>query len=120
MANEIQLSLRGTVNKSTYKADLITQQTVKLDQTNVGGGVLWLDVGTSEETLSFGDGAPGFVVLKNHDATNFVTWGYSTGQLGGKLRAGGGLAIIELASGASLILKADTAACKVEARYANA
>lgn len=84
-----------------------------------------VQVGIAEEDLSFGDvGTPGFLWLRNLDATNFVTWGK---KVAGSMEAVGLLlptavetimvppTIIYLASAAVTIRWiADTAACDVE------
>jgi hypothetical protein len=86
------------------------------DQAAVGGGAPGMvTVGTSEEDISFGDVVPGWVAMKNLDDTNFVTFGpKSAGAMValGKLLAGE-TAIFRLASGVTLRMIADTAACKL-------
>ena len=79
-----------------------------------------LDIGTSEETLSFGDIATkGEVVLYNRDATNYVSWGFTTGQLKGKLNPGK-FAFLTMDNSGDLIVQANNAACKVKfIAYAN-
>lgn len=120
MANEISLNVNGNVQNGTFKFELLPQTQFQYDQATAGGGSLWLDIGTTKETVSFGDGSPGVVLIRNQDATNFVTFGdNSATALVGKISPGQ-LAIFEMASGATLALKADTAACKVEVRFANA
>lgn len=121
MADEIKITLRATVTNGDFKHDLIPSESISEDQTTKGGGSLWLDVGTSAETVSFGDGTPGYVYLKNHDPTNYVQFGSdNTGiQVLGRLKAGQ-VALLPLDSGATLSLQANTAACKVQVRYANA
>lgn len=84
-----------------------------------GGGPGVVNIGTTEETLSFGDIAPGTVVLQNLDSTNYVEYGFSTGVYGCKLlpgassTAGGQPHVINLTSGATVYIKANTAACDV-------
>lgn len=91
-----------------------TNKTRKFSQSTArGGGPGVVDVGTSEETISFGDCVPGFIELVNLDATNYVNWGNVTGNLDQKLQANGGVAIFELDTGGTLIMQADTATCKV-------
>lgn len=113
MANEISVTTGLKVANGDLKVTVSTE-TKKFTQTTArGGGPGTVDIGTSEETISFGDIAPGFVQMKNLDATNYVDWGLTTGQLGLRLPAGGGTAQVYVGSG-SLILQADTAACKVQ------
>ena len=121
MANEIAFSLRCTVTNGTFKHDLIPTESPQFDQTTIGGGSLWVDVGTAAENIAFADGGPGYIFLKNHDATNFVEFRETTATTSlGRLDAGGGIAVFKLLSGSTLEMKADTSACKVEIRYANA
>lgn len=120
MANEITLGFNGRAKKGTVDFELAPTTSLRYDQTNEGGGALWLDIGTTKETVSFGDGTPGLVIIRNHDATNFIKFGdNSATALVGRVGPGK-VAIFELAAGATLALQADTAACKVEVRWANA
>ena len=113
MADEITIQtglklLNGTLEVAS------TNKTRKFDQTTArGGNPGTVDVGTTEETISFGDCVPGFVEMVNLDATNFIQVGFSTTVYGFRLLAGGGPALIYLETGATLYVKADTAACKV-------
>ena len=84
-----------------------------------GGGPGTVDVGTSEQTIDFGDIAPGFVELRNLDDTNFVELGFSTGVYGIRLIADGGPALFYLNTGATLYAKADTAGCAVQITAVN-
>lgn len=121
MADEISFSIRCTVTNGTFKHDLIPSESPQFDQTTQGGGVLWLDIGTSAENVSFGDGSPGYIFLKNHDPTNYVEFRETTATTSlGRLDAAGGIAVFKLLSGSTLEMVANTAACKVEARFANA
>jgi len=71
-------------------------------------------VGTSEEELTQGAdlGSPGYVFIKNLDATNYVEVGSTTGVYDIKLLAGE-IAIYRHNSN-TLYAKANTAACLVE------
>lgn len=70
-------------------------------------------IGTSQESLPLGEVATvGWVWLKNHDATNFITYGTITGQLGQKLKPGE--KVYFRAANNVVYVKADTAACVVE------
>lgn len=91
-----------------------TKTTRRFTQTTArGGNPGTVDIGTSEETVSFGDCVPGVVEMENLDTTNYVSWGFTTGQLQARLVANGDKAIIRLNTGATLIMQANTAACKV-------
>jgi hypothetical protein len=93
---------------STNKARTFTQTTAR------GGGPGSVDVATGETTIDFGDIVPGFIELVNLDEDNFVDYGVVTGQLGFRLRANGGVGLIELGPSEALIMQANTAACRVQ------
>ena len=74
-----------------------------------------LDIGTSEETISFGDIATkGYCVIQNLDSTNYVTYGPdSTGMVTfGRLNAGD-IALFRIDNSVTLKAQANTASCKV-------
>lgn len=78
-----------------------------------GSADAFVSVGTTEETLSFADIAiNGWIQLYNTDATNYVDWGFSTTVYGGRLEAGKRTQFF-LKPGASVYVKANTAACLV-------
>ena len=72
-------------------------------------------IGTSEESISaFGDVvAPTLVWMYNLSSANFVDWGFATTVYGAILKASWAPTRITWKSGATLFLKADTAACDV-------
>lgn len=75
-------------------------------------------IGTSEESISFTDiGTNGWVHLYNADGANYVEVGFSAGVYGIKLKAGD-RAQFRLNAGATIYLKADTAACRVQVVHA--
>ena len=118
MADEITVVAGLKVTNGNLVINVPTV-TVKVDQATArGGGPGTLDIGTSEETVDFVDTVPGYVLMRNLDATNFVTYGLTTGQLGLTLPAGGAPTLLYVGTG-SLILKADTATCKVQVVSAN-
>ena len=101
--------------------DLVTLNQIPLTQVGNFSAAFLFDIGTTEETLSFGDITPGKIVLVNLDATNFVEWGYATGVRPGRLDHKvaatdecGDPNMITV-SGATIYIKSDTAACKVKA-----
>ena len=113
MSNEITITTGLQLVNGNLSVSAATT-TLQFDQTTARGGSPGTqDIGTSEETISFGDVIPGFVWMRNLDVTNFVTWGNVTGNLDQKLRPGG-TTLIEMVSGGVLIMKADTAGCKVQ------
>jgi hypothetical protein len=113
MANEIAISLTInnsalSVNKSiSYRGDQTEQNRVALTKT----------CGTSEETFSPDADltTTGFCIMQNKDPTNYVSWGFTTGQLHGRLRPGDPPTLIFLNStSADIITQANTAACDVD------
>jgi hypothetical protein len=107
MSIDISLTVRGD-----DVDPVVARATVA--QAGLGGGNPGMvDVGTSEETISFGDLTPGVVILTNTDATNFVEWGFSTGVRPGRLRPGGVPTLVYL-SGATLYVRANAAACRIK------
>ena len=113
MSNEIKV----TVGLSCTNGNLIVNvspATIQVRQTTAkGGGPASVDVGTSEETIAFGDITPRYLFVKNLDATNFVDIGFSTGVYGLSLLAGE-TGVFPLKSGATVYAKADTAECTVQ------
>jgi len=113
MANEITV----TVGLKVVNGNLSINPPTKTKQFNQstarGGGPGVVSVGTTEETISFGDISPGYVMMQNLDDTNFVDFGNATGDLDYTLEAGGGLALVKMKSGTTLYMKADTASCDV-------
>ena len=84
-----------------------------------GTGPGIVEIGTSEENVSFGDIGPGWVWMRNLDDTNYVQWGMSDS---GTMKAVGRLMPQDLwtkfylDTGVTVRMKADTAACKVAIR----
>lgn len=113
MANEITVAARLRVKNGTFELSFDSGN-VRVNQTTAtGGNPGVVAIGTSEETIDFGDVSPGLIWMRNLDDTNFVTWGNTTGNLAQKLAPDGVPTIIERASG-SIIMQADTAACNVQ------
>lgn len=115
MANEFRIQQSITLtkgyNKHTFAPTAVTPtQTGSLVYDSV------LAIGTTEETAgpNFGDvGTEGYCVIHNLDTTNYVQVGFATTVYGMRLEAGGPPAIFQLEPGATLYLKANTAACNV-------
>lgn len=114
MANQIQVTTGLRCVNGQYELKS-TQKTRQFSQTTAAGGNPGtVDVGTTEETIGFGDVTPGFVEFVNLDTTNYVEIGFSTGVYGIRLLAGGGPALIYVNTGATIYAKANTAACDVQ------
>jgi hypothetical protein len=114
MANEISVTVGASVTNG-YLRQTTQTQTRQFTQTTARAGSVCQDVGTSEETVAFGDVVPGYVVATNLDTTNFVSLRFASG--GGnaiRLPANGGQACFHLGTGITLYAIADTAACKVK------
>lgn len=82
--------------------------------TNAGFTRLRQSVGTSEEAVTLGDvTAPGYAIFINRDATNYIELKVATGgAIFAKLSANGGLALLQLGTGAQAPFAiANTAAC---------
>ena len=115
MADELKITLQVQLTNGELK-DTINPGQKKFDQTTArAGGPGVVNIGTSEENISFGDITPGYVYLQNLDATNYVEFGMddsSTIKKLGKLQPGG-VALFELAASQTLRMIANTAACDV-------
>jgi hypothetical protein len=114
MANEISVTIGASVTNGFLRQTSATQ-TRQFNQTTARAGSVCQDVGTSEETVAFGDVVPGYIVATNLDTTNFVSLRFASG--GGnaiRLPANGGQACFHLGTGITLYAIADTAACKVK------
>lgn len=114
MADEI--TIRTLLNLTNgYLDDENDIGAKRLTQTNGRIFKRVVDVGTSEETLTFTDiTTPGWCYLINLDSTNYVQVGVSTGVYFTRLKAAepGGLFRLENAA-TTLYLKANTATCKI-------
>jgi hypothetical protein len=118
MANEIALS-----SNIRLKNGLLVSQPPAVnrtfDQTTARAADFTADIGTSEETIAFGDVVPGFVRVTNLDDTNFVRLRFTTTDNAIRLRANGGFATFEMDASTSLRAIADTAACKIQVEAFN-
>lgn len=113
MANEIQLITELTLENGNVELDF-RPETVQIDQASARYINRVDDIGTSEETLSFGDiTTKGLVAFKNLDSTNYVSWGFTTGNLHARLNAGE-TAVFRMDNAGSIIMQANTATCKVQ------
>lgn len=121
MANEITVTTSLSVTNGNFSY-LFNPGSIQVTQNTQGahGGVI--TVGTSEENLSVGDVVtPGYLVLRNLDSANYVTYGPTTGgsmYAFGKIKAGE-TAILRLSTGTTLRWVADTATVKIQCMLLN-
>lgn len=118
MANEITVLASLRLSNGDLKVD-VRPGNVKFDQTTARGGSFTVDAATSETTVDFGDIVPGYILLQNLDATNFCEYTTVTTDYDLKLRANGGVALIDMSGTQTLYLKADTAGCKIQVTAIN-
>lgn len=115
MADEITLNVRLQLDNGALDYDF-RPGTITVDQATAGLSSQVLSIGTSEESISFGDVATeGVCCLYNLDATNYVDWGVdnTTMQAIGRLKPSHIPAVFSMKAGTTLKMQANTAACKV-------
>lgn len=120
MANEIKIQIAMSRQHATVTKDSHTRPVslYSLTQTGTGCDDRKHTIGTTEESITFTDiGTNGFVMLENLDTTNYVQWGFATGVYGGRMKATEPAGPFRLEPGATLYLKANTAACKVRVTH---
>jgi len=112
MADEIAITVRLAFSKSGAKVS--RTENINVDVTGDAFTHEVQSVGTSEEELAQGAdlGTPGYLFLKNLDATNYVEVGSTTGVYDIKLLAGE--VAIYRHNSATVYAKANSAACLVE------
>jgi len=112
MANEISVSFSMRVVNGTM-VETIQPGTRSITQTAIGGPTPgYITVGASEESLTFSElSTLGLLYMENLDTTNYIEFGGSTGVYLGRLKPGEPNQF-RLNPGATLFLKANTAACK--------
>jgi len=116
MANEITITLAMERRHATNLSDthVFPNLRKQYTQTGVGQDDRKHSIGTTEESITLTDvSTNGFVLLHNLDTTNYVQWGFATGVYGGRMKAGETAGPFRLEPGATLYLKANTAACRV-------
>jgi len=120
MANEISKTIRITATKSG--ASVSYSETSREDMSGDDMITSVQSIGTTAETVSFGEitGAPGLVVIKNLDSTNFVEFGGDSGLTVFKLKLLAGKDMLIRPESATLYAKADTAAVKIQVTAAEA
>ena len=113
MANEIQITAGMNCTNGNLSVQ-VPASTIRVDQTTArGGGPASVEIGTTEESVSFGDVTARWVYLRNLDTSNFIEVGFSAGVYGIKLLAGE-TALFPLKTTATVYCKADTAACTLQ------
>jgi hypothetical protein len=111
MANELTLSISASFAKSSILFNKAFSGQVTVSGTYPIATAQ--NIGTSDETLDLGAVATaGYLVLKNRDATNYITLGEDGSSYPIKLKAGE-FAIVRW-NGAAVHAKANTAACDLE------
>lgn len=118
MSNQIQVSFSFIVASGSYQETYMPPASV-ITQAEVGRGGGIQNIGTTEETINFGDvTANGCLFLKNLDDTNYVTYGPVSGGamvVAGKLNPGE-FAWLRVAPTAVFRAQADTAVVKLDVR----
>ena len=111
MANELKLLVSLRFSKGGAKVNISDNDSITVTGDAFEDAVQ--EVGTTEEALAQGAdvGTPGYLFVKNLDATNYVEIGSTTGVYDIKLLAGE-FAIYRHNS-ATIYAKANTAACLV-------
>jgi len=113
MADEITLSIDLSLTNGSAEHDF-RPSSLSIDQANARYIDRIQDIGTSEETISFGDlTAKGICVLRNLSSTNYVSWGHTTGNLDCKILAGESF-VFRMDNAGALIMQANTATCQVQ------
>lgn len=115
MANELTVTCHASLNDSdgtTLKISSPTQAKSFTPTTKIASQFV-VAVGTSEESVDFGDITPGLVILENLDATNFVEWTTVTTNYDQKLLPNNDRAMFRFSSTQTLYVKADTASCNI-------
>lgn len=91
MAGTLTLNVQALLNHSPFNEQIFVHQQA-IVTTNLGRHAPIVSVGTSEEDMPIGEVATaGWLLLKNLDSTNYVTWGPKSGGAMvamGRLKAG--------------------------------
>ncbi len=112
MANELNIGVTLSFRKGGAIVDRVESGSFTVTGDSFNHDVQ--SIGTSEEQLAQGVdlGDPGFVFVKNLDATNYVEFGSTTGVYDLKLKAGE--FHLYRHNSATIYAKANTASCLVE------
>jgi len=114
MTNTATITANLAYSDGSGDIELGNTEGLAVTLTNAGFTRIRQSVGTSEEAVTLGDAtAPGYAVFINRDATNYIDLKVATGgAIFARLSAGGGLALLNLGSGAQApFAAANTAAC---------
>ena len=111
MANEISISASLAFDKTITDSFSCQGLTFTMSGTEYIKNVQ--SIGTSEEALIVGDVTPGFILMKNLDPTNFVSFRSATGATNTVKLKPGEIALFR-SSGAAPFMIADTGACRVQ------
>ncbi len=118
MADEISLTVLARVENGNFK-DRVDHGQLKFDQAAIGAQSAVVSVGTSEEDVVTGDiSTLGWCLMRNLDATNYVTYGPKSGaaMVGlGRLESGE-VHMLRLEPGITIRWVADTAAVLIDLR----
>ena len=114
MANEISSSINFKAAKSGAKTAI--NSSFNLTMTGNEMVQSTQSIGTTAETLNLGDitGAPGALIIKNLDATNFIEIGGDSGLTIFKITVKKGQFAAFQPSSATIYAKADTAAVRIQ------
>jgi len=116
MADELKLQVTANLTKGNYTSKF-EPGLLSITVDAVGGHHPVVDVGTSEEVISFGDiSTEGWCFMRNLDDTNYVQWGPESGGsmiTMGRIEAGE-VACFRMEPGITLRAKANTAAVLLE------
>lgn len=118
MADELKVRVRVSLLNG-YLAELFDPGEVSITQTTANDHCPVVDIGTSEEDISFADISAaniGYCVMRNLDTTNYVDIGAkSAGAMVAMLRLKPGEPqVMRLVPSVTLRAIANTAACKVK------
>jgi len=117
MTKEINIMLSVSVKNGFFKHTFNPGQ-ILVDQAAPGRGGHVQEIGTTEETLEFGDiSTEGYLILQNLDAENFVEYGPQVGTGSAELCCmlkPGEPALLRLKPGSVWRAKADTAPVKLD------
>lgn len=118
MADEIKVRIKMQATNG-YLSELFDPGEVSITQTTANAHCPVIDVGTTEEAISFGDVSAanvGYVAFRNLDTTNYVRIGpESAGAMVPMIRlAAGEVAVMRLNPSVTLRAQANTAAVKLQ------
>ena len=114
MADEISLVVDLSLENGNIEHDF-RPDNLLVDQATARFKDDVLDIGTSEETISFGDIATkGYAVFQNLDSTNYIQIGPDSTGIVNFIRLNAGqIAVLPIDNGATVKAIANTATCKM-------